>query len=138
MNPKIVCIVGAQEDRWKDEEKKLAKAFIRVFLVAADMEPDRGKLEVISGACPYGGVDIWTREIVTTDGWLPFEEYPPTYNQWEPHGYKERNIMMAEKCTHLLCLDPLNRRSGGAWTAERAARLGKKVTMMKIGRLDLG
>lgn len=84
---------------------------------------------IISGGAD--GVDTIAKEEAIRKYYHPgehFFEYLPRYKRWEPYGYKERNIIIAEKCTHLLCIrDPNSSTYGSGWTADYAEDLGKKV-----------
>lgn len=146
----ILCIVGGDASRFNGQEAKLAKAYIRLSLTSPMIVPNPNFviIKVISGCSPKGGVDVWAQEIAVELGY-PFGGYPPTYNQWEPHGFKERNMQMAEACTHLIDIEHIgfdrpvrnigrnaNVWSGGTWTANHARELGKKVTVIGICRLD--
>lgn len=52
----------------------------------------------------------------------------PKHNRWKPEGYEERNIKIAEECTHLLCIRTQQSTTyGSGWTADLAERLGKTV-----------
>lgn len=55
-------------------------------------------------------------------------EFLPKNPRWEPHGYKERNVAIAEACTHLLCIRHYATRTyGSGWTADRAEALDREV-----------
>ena len=106
---------------------------------------------VVSGACHLGGVDIWARDIARWLG-VPMIEFPPASQSWE-HGYKPRNLQIAEASDFVFCLavDRLphgfsgmrfkrcyhcNRvdhvKSGGCWTVLQAQRLGKRGAIVVI------
>lgn len=64
---------------------------------------------------------------------LPMSVCLPMNNRWEPHGYKERNIKIAEECTDLLCIRTQQSTTyGSGWTADLAERLGKTVWRLTI------
>lgn len=130
MIEKKVAIVGASEDKWRDELQKIrAKQVILRFF-------DRGMI-LISGGCPKGGVDIWAEEIA--DGLSGVEKiiFKPEINQWEDKdgrmGYKSRNMKIAEECDMLFDIEPDGKRSGGTWTLEYAKKIGKKTVKIIIG-----
>lgn len=82
-------------------------------------------LNVISGGAD--GVDTSAREVAWSLG-VPFHEYLPENNRWEPNGFKARNIIIAETCDSLLCIRSQKSKTyGSGWTADRAERLGKRV-----------
>lgn len=57
----------------------------------------------------------------------------PAKPQWEPHGYKERNLRIVRNCTHLLSIRCSQSRTyGSGWTADRAEELGKLVVRRPI------
>jgi len=54
---------------------------------------------------------------------IPYEEFLPTNNRWEPDGFKERNIQIVEACTRLVCIRHyLAKTYGSGWTADHAER----------------
>lgn len=82
-------------------------------------------IEVISGGAV--GIDSLAislakmRHIATV-------EYLPRFRRWEPDGYKDRNLMIATECTHLLritCHSSKTYWSG--WTRDRAKEMGKII-----------
>ena len=49
-------------------------------------------------------------------------------NQWEPKGYKDRNMTIGLECTGMLCIRcHQSLTHGSGWTATYAARLGRLV-----------
>jgi hypothetical protein len=96
------------------------------------LEPDH----IISGRCPYGGVDSWAEELAAELGYFPgltreagFWPFPATVHRWNgPGGFKQRDQAMAEACTHLLAVrSAYSRTFGSGWTAETGRRLGRVV-----------
>lgn len=100
-----IAVVGPQEDRWTEEQKEMAKRWIRHLLKCylngykpiimkegESLYPspcgfgigEKVELPVImiSGHCPKGGVDIWAEEIADRLG-IQKEIYPAEANQWE-------------------------------------------------------
>ncbi len=98
--------------------------------------------EVVSGECPLGGVDIWTREEAVSLGY-PFRGCAPRQHSWEgEYGFKARNLDIAKSdivacvvvaelpptyrgrrfngCYHCLDRNPVHVKSGGCWTAWKA------------------
>lgn len=85
---------------------------------------------VISGGAP--GVDTMAKTVGERMG-LEVIEHLPKNQRWEPEGFKERNILIAEDCTDLLAIR--NARSetyGSGWTADEAERLGRKVQRIEL------
>lgn len=81
---------------------------------------------VISG----GAIGIDTLARFCAEGMeIPVKEHLPNNKRWEPDGYKARNILIAEDCTHLLALRCHQSRTyGSGFTADHAEKLGRKVT----------
>jgi hypothetical protein len=110
----------------------------------------------VSGACHLGGVDAWVAEDGRALG-LEVVEYAPTVRRWSgPGGYRERNLKIAsdsdvvhvvvvrelppryagmrfDGCYHCGDRNPLHVKSGGCWTAWRAAKLGKVARWHVVG-----
>jgi predicted Rossmann fold nucleotide-binding protein DprA/Smf involved in DNA uptake len=64
---------------------------------------------------------------------IRFKAYYPKNNRWEPEGYKERNLLIAGDCTHLLCIRSSQSTTyGSGWTADRAEEMGKIVWRVQI------
>lgn len=85
---------------------------------------------IISGGAE--GIDnvadqiAWLREI-------EFIPHLPKNKRWEPEGYKERNLLIAQDCTHLLCIRSSQSTTyGSGWTADRAEEMGKIVWRVQI------
>ena len=100
-----IAIVGAEENKWKKEQKEKAIQLIDALLnFAVDgklflspfhftktntgyaVEGDTKKIDnniiLISGHSPKGGVDIWAENIAEELG-IKTEIYAPEVNQWE-------------------------------------------------------
>ncbi len=60
----------------------------------------------------------------------------PQVRRWQgPGGFQERNLVIAQRCTHLLRLACRQAKTyGSGWTADRAAELGKSVVREVICR----
>lgn len=85
---------------------------------------------VISGAAP--GVDTMARTVAERMG-LEVIEHEPKNLRWEPEGFKERNILIAEDCTDLLAIRWADSNTyGSGFTADRAEELGKKVQRIEL------
>ena len=89
---------------------------------------------VVSGGAV--GIDRLAVEVAQGYG-IPVRERLPEHARWAPGGYKERNLLIARDCTHLLCLSHVGSKTyGSGWTADQAARLGKKVERYTLGRWE--
>ena len=137
----IVGIVGHEASKFTAETEARARAYIRRVL------SHKSTTGAVSGACPLGGIDIWTREEAHALG-VPFTEYPPRVNNWS-HGYKPRNLQIATTSDAVVCIavrvlpesytgmrfpagcyhcgTPPDHhiKGGGCWTLKQAAKLGK-------------
>lgn len=123
-----IAFVGSSEKWWMPYQRQEAIEFILKVLRSYP------KVEIVSGGCPYGGVDIWTESIGYALG-IPVTIFNPKMRNWD--GYKNRNIKIAEYCDILYCIEPewesdmgaskafiwrgmKARRSGGIWTMNYA------------------
>lgn len=80
---------------------------------------------LISGGA--AGVDSIAEDECRQAGW-DSEIYYPSLLQWEPNGYKDRNLKIAEACDVLYCIRSRESQTyGSGWTADRAEEMGKKV-----------
>lgn len=60
-------------------------------------------------------------------------EYLPENPRWEPKGYKDRNILIAQECDALFCIRTSQSKTyGSGWTADYTERLGKPVWRVLI------
>ena len=111
-----LAVVGADARWWCDE--RLPKAVIETLILA--FQPST----VISGACPYGGVDTWAEEIARAHS-IPVITFPPRGRAWR--YYRERNTRIAREADVVVDVEPYGRAwSGGMWTLRYATRvLGK-------------
>jgi hypothetical protein len=127
-----IAIVGPQEDKWTEEQKRKAKDKIYDLIKHANM-PNWGgdswfhfraeqgiefleNTTLVSGHCPKGGIDIFAEEIADELG-VKKEIFEPEVEQWEDLivtegknliGYKTRNILIAEDCDIIYCIVPYN------------------------------
>lgn len=64
---------------------------------------------------------------------FPCETLKPNHRRWEPDGYKDRDIKIAETCDQLLAIrDPTSKTFGSGWTAKHAQSIGKPVLRVDI------
>lgn len=126
-------IVGNEAAKFTEETR--TRAFAEIV---AAIERN-GATEVCSGECHLGGVDAWAHEVADRLK-IPFTPFPPKNFQWEPDGYKERNLKIANWSDKVVCIvvrelpadfhgmrfsgcyhckgrNPEHVKSGGCWTA---------------------
>ena len=138
-------IVGHEAAKFTPEKEQEAREFIRSFLNV------RKPIEVISGKCHLGGIDIWAIEEAKALG-IATLEFPPKVHSWET-GYKPRNQLIAlnsnlvlcvvvkelppgytgmrfAKCYH--CNTTNHVKSGGCWTVKEALRLGRDGLVIEL------
>jgi len=145
----IIGIVGSESIKFTPETEAKARAAIRQICNEELVSYALG--EVVSGACPRGGIDIWAIEEAKSLG-ISTREFPPKIERWEG-GYKQRNIQIAKasdlvvcitvkeyppgyndmrfsSCYHCHTSDHI--KSGGCWTMKYAASLGKRTKLIVI------
>lgn len=122
-----IAIVGAEEYKWKGYDIGIVKETISNIL--------KVPCTLISGHCPKGGVDIWAEDYANSKG-IETQIYKPQHNTWRPHGYEERNILIAQNCDVIYVISPRSQKSavwnGGIWTGMYAKQLGKTVSFISI------
>lgn len=86
---------------------------------------------VISGGAP--GIDNLAARVATELGYSKGNlehdliEHLPQTNDWA-NGFKPRNTLIAEQCTHLIRIACRESKTyGSGWTADLAEKLGKPV-----------
>lgn len=90
------------------------------------IRPDK----IISGGAK--GVDTAAKTIANSLN-IEFEEYLPENTRWQPNGYKARNLLIAENCTHLISIRSTKSRTyGSGWTADRAEEMDKAICRVQI------
>lgn len=56
------------------------------------------------------------------------EIHYPKNRRWGPDGFKDRNIIIAERCHQLVCIRSRQSTTyGSGWTSDYAEQLGKRV-----------
>ena len=139
-------VVGAEEAKFTDATR--AQAQNALWTIYRRVQPE----EVISGACPLGGIDIWAVEIAREMD-IPVREFPPKVNSWR-YGYMPRNLLIARHSDAVVCIalrelppgwtgmtfpqgcyhhDPPatdHVKGGGCWTMKQAARMGKQTRLV--------
>lgn len=80
---------------------------------------------IISGGAE--GVDTIAEEVADARE-IDKKIFLPNNPRWEPDGYKDRNTLIAQECTHLLAIRCSKSTTyGSGWTADHAERIGKNV-----------
>jgi len=119
-----LAIVGSTQ--FADDEPAAVKAALLIRKVITREEPD----VVISGGAP--GIDSLAAMTAAEMG-VPVTEHLPQHKRWEPDGFKARNLLIAQDCTHLLAIrHPDSTTYGSGWTADCAERMGKRVRRVEI------
>lgn len=124
-----LAVVGSTSFK---SESGLEVAADLIFRVIQKHRPDC----IVSGGAK--GVDSVAREVALSLGYEHVEpherldrmgtfcEYLPRVQRWE--GYRERNLVIAQDCTHLLAIRCAHSRTyGSGWTADRAEEMGRQV-----------
>lgn len=144
---KFVGIVGHEAAKFTKMGEHEARLTIRRILTHG-IDP----VTLVSGGCHLGGIDIWAEE-VADDLKIPKIIFKPKRLFWEPHGFKERNIQIAQQSDVLACLAVVRLadsfkgmthtacyhcksedhiKGGGCWTMKVANALGKKTKLYKL------
>lgn len=64
---------------------------------------------------------------------IPFRPHLPRNRRWAPDGYMERNMLIAQDCSHLFAIRCHRSRTyGSGWTADYAEELGKNVERITL------
>ena len=60
-------------------------------------------------------------------------QFLPEHPRWEPEGYKDRNLKIAQECDLLLAIrSRWSRTYGSGWTADQAEQMGKEVVRVTL------
>lgn len=97
-----IGIIGSVASKFTPATQNAAEAFIQDIICDAaglkfgeSYHPATESITVVSGHCHLGGIDIWAERIARDIGAKTLI-FPPQQQMWEPHGYKERNIKIAQ------------------------------------------
>jgi len=121
-------IVGSDRRWWKDGDERKVKELIR--RIVRYWVRKYGDVMVVTGDCPYGGVDEWTVEVCKE---LGVKVRVVRSEGWGWKYWKVRNRRIAELVEALYCIDKKGREwSGGRWTMREAKRLGKWVKLIEV------
>ena len=111
----IVGSVGFTNPDWRD----MATDIVEHWLERLD------PALVVSGGAD--GIDTLGVELACKWGIEP-RVHLPKNKLWAPDGYKDRNLLIARDCTHLLAIRCVDSRTyGSGWTADRAEEMGRRV-----------
>lgn len=120
----VLAIVGST--RFAGDSERTLAALRRITETVAELRPDR----IVSGGAK--GIDTIAARYAYRHR-IPLTEHLPKRPRWAPDGYRDRNLLIAQECTHLLCIrHPLSRTYGSGWTADQAEKLGKRVCRVTI------
>jgi len=123
-----IAIVGSQGRYWTPETRKTA--VLKLVEILNMYNKPNVDIVVVSGVCPYEGMDIYAEVVATIFGY-ELELYPARTK--DRIGYRERNYQIAKACDVLYCFDPRGRGwSGGKWTMKMAKELGKETHLVEI------
>lgn len=58
---------------------------------------------------------------------IPVTEFLPKHNRWAPDGFKERNLLIAERCDVIVRIAAKDSKTyGSGWTRDQAVKMGKE------------
>lgn len=137
-----IGIVGNGADKFTAFGAMQARELIAALLQRGDT--------VVSGHSPMGGVDIWAEELAEKLGKKRDIKAPSRQSWGELGGYRDRNMAIAHSsdevnvivvdkypmgyggrkfshCYHCFDAHGPHVKSGGCWTGNQAAKLGKPV-----------
>lgn len=139
-------IVGSEAAKFTIATEMIARATIAGLIEKYSAD------EVISGACPLGGIDEWAIQEALGVG-CGTRNFPPKVKNWS-FGYKPRNIQIAEASDIVVCITVKELppdydgmrfdlcyhcktgdhiKSGGCWTVKYAReKLGKPGEIVVI------
>lgn len=120
----VLAVVGST-DFAKDQQAAVV-ARRHIMNAIATLKPVR----VVSGGAV--GIDSIAANYAKSLG-LEVTEYLPKRRRWAPDGFKERNLQIAQDCTHLLRIAHGDSRTyGSGWTADQAEKMGKHVERITV------
>ena len=118
----ILAIVGSTDITI--EQRHTAHLVIRGLILQYE-EP-----EVISGGA-YGIDQIAEGIALNLGCWK--QKFEPRFRRWEPEGYKDRNMLIAQNCDVLWSIRSVQSKTyGSGWTADYAEKIGKEVHRIKL------
>lgn len=119
----ILAVVGSTKFVHPDAKQLAREIILHKFEI---FEPEL----VVSGGAV--GIDQLAARCALGMG-IECREHRPQFPRWEPDGYKARNILIAEDCTHLVAIRCHRSRTyGSGWTADYAKDLDKRVEVITL------
>lgn len=119
----VLAIVGSRK---LSDSVSLLHAHRLIDEVIGRQRPDW----IISGGAP--GIDTLARQVASMSK-INFHEFLPVNQRWDPEGFKERNQIIADRCTRLMCIrSKLSETYGSGWTADRCEEQHKKVWRIEL------
>ena len=119
-----IAIIGSREHKF--DNARIAK--IQIMEKIEKLIGGRA-VEIVSGASPGGGVDIWAREYAS--GLHPLREFPP--KEPLPAGFFIRNQEIVDYADEVWAFWAGNRgRSGTLDTVRKALKAGKPIKLYKV------
>lgn len=86
--------------------------------------------KVISGGA--AGIDTIVEGTARNQGCF-HRKFLPKFARWEPEGFKDRNMLIAQACDVLWSFrSEQSKTYGSGWTADYAESIGKEVHRVKI------
>lgn len=149
----VIGIVGHEEKKFTKAGRDVARGTIALIITRAVLEAG-GPIEIVSGGCHLGGIDIWAAEIGHSMN-QKVTEFVPAVHNWT-FGYMPRNmeIARASDVVHSIVVDKLppdfggmthklcyycgrtdHVKSGGCWTMKQAMKMGKQGVVHVIKNL---
>jgi len=141
---KFIAIVGSSGSKLTKIGETHARKYIQQLI--SSEEKKHGEITIVSGGCPYGGVDAIAEGTAKQLG-VPILIFKPKALNWsDPSGFKARNIQIAKQSdiVHVVVVNQLPQPdtegnycyhchskghvpSGGCWTGKYAEQLGKET-----------
>jgi predicted Rossmann fold nucleotide-binding protein DprA/Smf involved in DNA uptake len=119
-----IAIIGSREKSFKSPR-------VARIMITEKIEEllRRKKVEIVSGASPAGGVDIWVREFVA--GLYPLKEFQPKPPL--PQGFHIRNQQIVDYADEVWAFWAGNViRSGTLSVVRKALKAGKSVRLYRV------
>ncbi len=132
-----IAIVGSS----KLDEYQLKDA-LSILQTELNYRDGHNYTEIITGDAK--GIDELARRFTGLFTNLGLTICPCKNKEWEPNGFKERNIKIANSCDELICIASHyktekcyhckddHQRTGGCWTMKYAKKLGKPTRLYVV------